>query len=190
MMLLKEIANVSSGHPFRGKIAERNDGNGKVIQIKNVDEDGKITWDKLITSSIQSRFDINWLRANDIIIPNRGRKLVSAYLEQEPLGVVVTPHFYIIRVVDNRIDPAFLSWQLNQRVAQRYFEMSAEGSLQVSLRKAVVEDIQLTIPPLDVQKTIVKLNDTIQKEKALLMSLIKNREMELHGIAKNLLKKY
>lgn len=190
MKLLKEIANVSSGHPFRGKIVESNDGNGKVIQIKNVDEDGTIDWDNLITSDIQSRFNINWLRANDIIIPNRGRKLVSAHLEHEPRGVVVTPHFYIIRVFDDQVDPAFLSWQLNQSVSQRYFEVSAEGTLQTSIRKAVVEDIQLTIPPIGIQKKIVKLNDACNKEKTVLTSLIENRKKELQGITNSLLKKY
>jgi restriction endonuclease S subunit len=185
--LLKELAVVSLGHPFRGKIEPVENGNGSVIQIKNINEEGEIFWHDLQKVNVKSRLKVDWLQALDIILPNRGTKTKAACIIDPPSKVVTTPHFYNIRVRDSGIDPKFLTWQINQIQTQRYFEKTAEGSRQLSLRKSIVENIEVVIPSIVEQQTIISIYEAAQKEKAIYNKLLQNRATQLKCIANAIL---
>ena len=185
--ILKSIASVSLGHPFRGKIEPVENGNGNVIQIKNITEDGDLLWQDIQRASVKSRLEVNWLQPKDIILPNRGTKTKAACLDDVPSNTVTTPHFYNIRVCEPCIDPLFLTWQINQIKTQRYFDKTAEGSRQLSLRKSIVEDIEVVIPTIDEQHTVIKLFAAARREKAAYSELLRNRDEQLQSIARAIL---
>ena len=83
--------------------------------------------------------------------------------------------------------PEFLAWQLNQAPAQRYFAQSAEGSRQLSIRRAVLEAVPLRVPPLSQQQAVVALQRTADAERRVLQTLIDHRAAELAAIAERLL---
>lgn len=186
-VLLKELAVVSLGHSFRGKIESVENGNGSVIQIKNISEEGEIFWHDLQKTNVKSRLEVDWLQAMDIVLPNRGTKTKAVCIIDPPSNVVTTPHFYNIRVSDTGIDPKFLTWQINQIQTQRYFEKTAEGSRQLSLRKSIVENIEIVIPSIVEQQTIISIYEAAQKEKAIYNKLLQNRAMQLKCIANAIL---
>ncbi len=70
--------------------------------------------------------------------------------------------------------PEFLAWQLNQRPLQTYFDRAAEGSVTKSVRRAVLGEARINIPPLEKQQQILALYKTLQKEKSLYADLIRN----------------
>jgi restriction endonuclease S subunit len=80
-----------------------------------------------------------------------------------------------------------LAWQLNQNNAQRYFANSAEGSAQMSIRRAVLEATALVIPSIEKQNAIVGFDNKVKQEKLLLKALIRNREKQVQCIAKEIL---
>lgn len=184
---LKAIANVSLGHPFRGKIEPDERGNGNVIQFKNIAEDGSLLWHDVLRTQVKSRLEVNWLQPGDIILPNRGTRIRATCLVDLPDSTVTTPHFYNIRVCDPCIDPLFLAWQINQKPTQRYFEKTAEGSRQLSLRKSIVEDIEIVIPSFAEQRSIMNIYAAAQKEKEIYAELLRNRTSLLECIAKHIL---
>ncbi|WP_273191536.1 restriction endonuclease subunit S [Oleidesulfovibrio alaskensis] len=76
---------------------------------------------------------------------------------------------------------------MNQLPAQRYFEASAEGSVQRSIRKAVLADLPLVVPPKSTQQAIVRLAAAARQEAATYRKLIANREQELRAVASTIL---
>lgn len=186
---LHEIANIEAGHPFRGAIPKHDHGDCQVIQVRDIDADGKINWDGMICTQITGRKQPEWLRKGNIIFAARGARNLATCMPNLDRPVVCAQHFFRITLkTTDSILPEFIAWQLNQIPLQRYFRQSAEGSAQVSIRRAVLEQAMITLPPLEQQIMLTRFTDKALKEKQLLTKLIDNRRQQIVAIANDLLK--
>jgi len=180
-----------AGHPFRGKIKEDLNGNGVVIQIKDLPAYGQqFNWNSVLRTDVVSRTKVNWLKTGDVIVPSRGKNIFATSIKCEPSSVVVSPHFFIIRFHSEIVLPEFIAWQINQSQIQQYLKKSAEGTLQVSIRKSVFENMELTVPPIDIQYKLIKMNALVLKEQKLVEALIANRRAEITQVSNNILSQY
>lgn len=186
--VLADAAEVRLGHPFRGAIPAVAGGSVAVVQIRDVGPTGIKDEAELLKTEIAGRKEPDWLAADDILLGARGANPSATLLKNPPFRTVCSPHFYVIRVRQpERLLPAFLAWQLNQPPAQRYLRQSAEGSLQLSIRRSVLEGAPVQIPPLHRQHAVIALAHSAKAERAALEALIKNRESELALLAERLL---
>lgn len=191
--ILELVAEIRAGHPFRGAIEESRQGNGYVIQVRDQDEDGQVVWKSLVKAEVAGRKEPEWLSPGDIIFAARGiRNLATAITENEleslEYPVVCSPHYFQIRIKQEvELLPEFFAWQLNQSIAQRYFQQSAEGSAQVSIRRAVLEQTPITIPCIEVQQRVLKLSQQAAREEKIYQQLIELRRQEMSAIAKQIL---
>ena len=131
-----------------------------------------------------SKRSSNFLAPDDVIFTTRGTRNFALALGQIPGLAVCSPHFFVMRVIDPcRIIPAFLAWQINQRPAQEYFQREATGSYILNIRREVIENLPLALPPLTTQRAIVALADAARAERAALAKLIENRNHQIEAIA-------
>lgn len=186
-MRLSEIAEIRAGHPFRGSVPEDVNGPVSVIQIKDVDWAGSVKWEGLTKTSLEGRKEPDWIKSGDILFVARGTKIVAAYVDDVSVPCVCSQYFYLFRIKSEEVLPEFVSWQINQQPAQTYLVKSAEGTAQVSVRRSMLEELSIVIPPLHQQRIIVELAKSALRERELLEALINNRERELRVIAKKLL---
>lgn len=184
---LNDIAEIRAGHPFRGSVPEDVNGQVAVIQIKDVDWAGSVNWEGLTKTSLSGRKEPDWIKSGDILFVARGTKIVAAYVDAVSVPCVCSQYFYLLRIKSDEVLPEFVAWQINQQPAQTYLVKSAEGSAQVSVRRSMLEDLSIIIPPLNKQRIIVELAKSALRERALLESLISNREQELRAIAGKIL---
>lgn len=186
---LHEIATIEAGHPFRGAIPEHKHGDCQVIQIRDIDTDGEIIWNTVISTKITGRKKPNLLQQGSIIFAARGARNLATYIPDLDHPVVCAQHFFQITLKENTTAlPQFIAWQLNQAPLQRYFRLSAEGTIQVSIRRPVLEEAVITLPPLQQQQTLIQLASTALQEKWRLTKLIDNRRQQIEAIANDLLK--
>lgn len=186
-MKLNEIAEIRAGHPFRGSVPEDVNGSVSVIQIKDVDWAGRVKWAGLTKTSLEGRKEPDWIKNGDVLFVARGAKIVAAYVDDVSIPCVCSQYFYLLRIKSERLLPEFVAWQINQQPAQTYLVKSAEGSAQVSVRRSMLEDLSIVIPPLNQQRIIVELAKSASHEREIFEALINNREQELRVIAKKLL---
>lgn len=187
---LSDIATVKAGHAFRGKIPEESNGNGYVIQQRDINENGIINWTGLVRTEVTGRREPDWLEPGDIIFSARGVRNIATCIDEIEMPVVCGPYYFLIHInsdVTDDVLPAFIAWQLNQKKAQRTFGKSLEGSIQVSIRKSVLENIELDIPDLNKQHAIAELDYLTKKEQSILEALITNRKQQMRGIAADFL---
>lgn len=59
-------------------------------------------------------------------------------------------------------------WLLNQVPVQRYFEQNAEGTLTKSIRRSVLEETPVVVPPLVKQQAIIAMASTLGEEQRLI----------------------
>lgn len=194
---LSNIANIHSGHPFRGTITPVSGAETHVVQVRDIDDFGEINAKQLITTELTGHKLPDYLQVGDILFVIKGARHFATYVQQLPKYSVCSPYFFIIQVypedlTDNLYDepntvlPEFISWQLNQLPAQRYFQKCAEGSLYVSIRRKILEDTPITLPPLATQRQIVSLHRAAIQEQKILHQLINNRQQQLNAVASEL----
>ena len=186
---LYQIATISAGYPFRGKIPEYPEGNLAVVQMKDTSSEFGVDWMSCVRSEATGKKAPDWLQTGDILVAARGNQNYAVLVDTRhaPLPAVAAPHFYVVRPQSDALIPEFLAWQLNQQPCQRYFELHAEGTLTKSIRRQVLEEALIGLPSLAEQQTILAMARTLQEERQLMQRLQHNSEQMMHAIATRLL---
>jgi hypothetical protein len=172
------------GYPFRGAIESLASGSVAVIQMKDVSLRGAMVWDAVVRTELTGRREPDWLASGDVLFVARGNHYYAAALAGVPNRSICGPHLYHLRLKRNSaVLPGFLAWQINQPPIQRLLRQAAEGSNQLSIRRAELEALPISVPSLIDQEHIVRLAEAAGRERALLDQLILNRERQLSALA-------
>lgn len=187
---LGEIMTLRAGYPWRGAVPPVGNGTVKAVQAKDISEIGELVLENCVRTELTGKRDADWLRMGDVLLINKGARNTAAYVDQDFADVTCTSSIYLLKAHKSwreKLNMQFIAWQLNQAPLQAYFKRSAEGTLQVSLRRQVVEDAMLAIPDLHTQNLIANLYFASQQEHKTLTKMIENRRMQLSAIATQLL---
>lgn len=186
-MKLKQIATISAGYPFRGKIPEQPGSPLVAVQMKDVSLSEGIRWSACLHTQLTGKRKPGYLTVGDILVAARGSHnyaiQVDDTLATTGKQAVAAPHFFVVRLSRPDILPAFMVWLLNQASSQRYFEQNAEGTLTKSIRRSVLEEAPVVVPPLARQRTIVAMANTLRQEQRLVQQLVHNGERMMHAVA-------
>ncbi len=153
---LGHIAAIQTGI-FAKPIAE---GEIVYLQAKHFDNAGQlnsILHPDLTKGSITEK---HLLRDGDVLFAAKGTKNFAALYESESLPAVASTSFFVIRIQRNfyhKILPEFLVWLINHPNSQKFLKGKAIGTSIVSISKAVLEELEISIPDLQTQKAILKI---------------------------------
>jgi len=189
-MRLKDIAEITTGYPFRGKISEMSRATSTAVQMKDIINGQKIDWRSTTQTALTGKRSPDWLKPSDILFAARGNNNYAVMVEHDIADrqAVAAPHFYVIQSKHRSVLPEYLAWLLNQAPSQRYFRGEAEGTLTKSIRRRVLENTPVAIPTQERQHTIVNMAKTLKQEQQLIQQLIHNGETIMNAIANDLLK--
>jgi len=183
---LANITIITTGYPLRGKIPEKSGGGVRVVQMKDVSSENGICWSSVVETELTGKKQPDWLMKGDVLFAARGSRNYAVMIDQDKEQIVAAPHFYILRVKTQMLLPEFLVWQLNQKPLQNYFNSAAEGTLTKSVRRSILEKTEITVLPIERQRQILGLHETLLREKKLYAELIRNADKLLNTIASNL----
>ncbi|MCF7982527.1 MAG: restriction endonuclease subunit S [Pseudomonadales bacterium] len=175
------------GHPFRGRIVEADDGDGLVVQLRDVDAQTGIAWDCVKKVRFDNKKAPRWLEEGDILFTARGIRFNAVCARDIPGPAVCSPHFFHLRIDKTLAIPEFVSWQINQVPFQNQLSKLTEGSESATLRMPVFEQMSLALPSLQEQKKLMQLIVVEQKERRVLEQLIENNERQMKIIAFSLM---
>ena len=181
---LGNLARIGAGYPFRGAVDALPDGDVAVLQMANVNAETGVDWEAVKHVALPSARSAAFLEPGNVIFTTRGTRNFAVALERVPGPAVCSPQFFVMHVKDpGVIIPAFLAWQINQRPAQEYLQREATGSYILNIRREVIENLPITLPPLAQQHAITKLAEAANAERAALARLISNRNQQMEAIA-------
>jgi restriction endonuclease S subunit len=185
---LGDIATISSGYPLRGAIEVLEEGDVRLVQLKHMSTEADIDWDAVPMVSLPPVRKHAWLTDADVIFASRGTRTLAYPLVNTPPRTVCAPQFFVLSISNtDTLAPPFLAWQINQRPAQDYFRSNATGSYIQNIRREVVENLVIAVPPMREQQLIVEFWRAAQRERAALNHLIQNRNTQLEALALRLL---
>ena len=168
---LKEISNIRLGYSFRSKFHRENKGNVKVIQMKDLTEDLRISKDSLDRTQLNDFKEHHKVRKNDLIFKARGNDITACLLDFEINNVILAAPLLRIRIEAKNILHEYVFWYINQRSAQAYFASRTKGTTQKMINKQSIEELEIKIPSLEQQHKIVKIAQLAEKEQKLLENL-------------------
>lgn len=178
---------MSAGFPFRGAIDALEAGDVAVIQMRNV-EGEPIDWASLARVALPTKRAPDFLASGDVIFTTRGRRNFALALDDVPGPAVCSPHFFVMQSREpDKLLPAFLAWQINQKPAQEYLQQAATGSHILNITRAAIEGLPLALPPVDVQHALLELASAARHERGLLNALIDNRQRQLDAVSAKIL---
>jgi restriction endonuclease S subunit len=174
MHLLGQVATIRAGFPFRGRIEPNANGRHRVVQIKDVSDDGHLSFDGLLRTDVDGVRGEHFLSAGDVLFISRGTRRRAAAVEVGPGDVIASGQFFIIGPAQ-KVMPEFLAWYINRRPAQQYLAENAAGSNVQIITRPVLERLPVELPPLETQRRIVDVYKLSLQEQSLMAAIAERR---------------
>lgn len=170
-MALKDILiknGLSSGYSFRGKITNQPDGDLRIIQLKDFNDDYSAiqeTCFRIHADKIKSKY---YLKTGDILFTGKGaNNFALVYKNIDDIPTIASSALFVIKVDENIANPNFIAWYINQTKIQNYFKTNEAGTYVTSINKKTIEEIPILLPPLSIQQKIAQLAHLHWREKQL-----------------------
>jgi restriction endonuclease S subunit len=179
--LLKEIASASMGHLFPSKVEHDPDGQVRVLQLRNIKEDG-LDMNDLIHITISSPDAIKpryYLGKGDILFRARYTPNVAVMIEKDLEPTIAASPIIMIRVKPKQIDPGYLVWFLNHPLGQAQIERKSRGSNLQMVNKSALADVEIDLPPMQIQQQIAEVARLQRQERKLVEEIAEKRQQFL-----------
>lgn len=176
--LLKEIADIRTGYSFRTKLEPDVKGNILVVQLRELSEKNKIDISTAEKINMHDISDNYLLRKDDLVFRSRGMDSTAAIMDISSDNIILSAPFQRIRLRDRAvIIPEYLLWYINSKEAQTYFAINKTGTSVVMISTAVLMDLPVVIPSLEIQKKIVAINFLSEREIEIQEELIRKKKL-------------
>jgi restriction endonuclease S subunit len=183
---IKDIANLGVGYQFRGKVEPDPAGNVRVIQIKDIDADHQIGVGALESVNVD-RPGPYLTHQGDVLFLGRGHRLYAVVVPEIDGNIVATGYFFILRAKANLVLPEYLAWSMNQADFQESLRPYLRGTHMPMVSRADVGGLKIPLPPLDVQRQILKLNDLVNEERRLSAAIHNKRTLLVQFLSRKLM---
>lgn len=181
--LLKEIAEIRAGYPFRAKLEPDSGGNVFVVQLKELSKDNKVDVSTAVRIAMPDISEAYLLKKKDLVFRSRGMDSTAAIMDVDSDNVILSAPFQRIRIRDSaQIIPDYLLWYINSRESQVYFAVNKTGTSVSMISTAVLADLPVIVPPLEKQRKIVEINILAEKEIKVQEELIKKKKMMTESV--------
>lgn len=107
------------------------------------------------------------------------------FVGEELPNTVFVAQIFALRISDENVEPAYLAWYLNQRDAQEYLDATASGSYIQNIRKDILANLPIEVPPMETQKKIVEINKLALREKNLIEQIQTKRGQLIERVLLN-----
>ncbi len=174
-IILKNITTIHTG-VFAKPIPE---GEIVYLQAKHFDENGELTNTLYPDLNADWKIEKHLLRNGDILFAAKGTKNFAACYEFENTRAVASTSFFVIRLQSEEILPGYLTWFLNHPDTQHLLKGKAIGTSIASISKAVLEELEITIPGIHKQKLVLKIQNLRNREKELKQQIENLRERKV-----------
>jgi restriction endonuclease S subunit len=180
---INDIAEIQIGYQFRGRMETIPEGTHSVIQIKDFDESQNLQTADLYKVNIKSDAERYTVNKGDILFLARGQRNYAFPIKDAPANTIAASHFFILRLLNKDILPEYLAWYIKQAPAQEYLHnIARRGTHMPIVPKSSFENMLIDIPPLEVQKTIVKLDSLLEKERYLQNKIQEKRNLLVNAV--------
>lgn len=139
----------------------------KLFTIQELNEEVSMfpskTEDKVIEVSKERFASLYLAKDNMVIIGLTSFKAIPVTHKQ--IGKVIPSNFAFIELDVNKAEPAYFSWYFNEHSnIEKQLQIAMQGTIIRALSVQMLRELEIILPPLDVQKAVGKVY-TLKKKK-------------------------
>ena len=180
---LKGVANIVPGAFFRSGVKPVADGELQLIQMRDLGADHLVHLEGAARINYYMKTKIDCLaQPGDILFRSRGLNYTAAIYEGKEERAIVAAPLLLVRPNKGQVVPRYLLWWLNQPSSQHYFVSHAEGSAVQMISKVCLEHLEVSLPPLNRQRSLAAYFDLAEREKVLLRDIQRLRAKHAQGV--------
>ena len=160
------------------------------LQANNFNEDGQLSTTLVPNLFLTNQTQRHLLQPGDVLFAAKGTKNFAAVYEEHNGLCVASSTFLVIRINDkskSKVLPEFIAWYLNHPNTQKWLKANAIGSALPSISKSVLSDLEISIPSITKQKSILKIDSLRLREKQIQNRLIVLKELYIQQLLQNTL---
>ncbi|WP_122799476.1 restriction endonuclease subunit S [Burkholderia pseudomallei] len=154
---LAAIAEVRMGYSFRSRLETDVDGDVAVIQMKDIDDSNLLHPEGLARIRMPDLKDRHLVQKGDLLFRSRGVTNSAALVGEGYERTVLAAPMLLIRPKTEIVEPGYLQWFINHPATQAVLAGRAAGTAVKMLGKAVLDGIEVVLPPLERQHLIVEV---------------------------------
>lgn len=174
--MLGEIAEVRMGYTFRSRLEAELDGDVAVIQMKDIDEPNLLHPEGLVRIQMPELKDRHLVQEGDLMFKSRGASNTVSLVAGNLGRTALAAPMMLIRPDFSKIDAAYLQWFINQPSTQNALSSQAAGTAVKMVSKAAVEQLEVSVPPLETQRRIVAIANLAARETQLETEIMDRRK--------------
>lgn len=168
---LNELAEVTTGYPFRGKIYPEEGGDVVVLQIRDINSLAGLTLgDGIRLRGQDGKYDRYLLKVGDILFQSRGSQHPVVVVNQPVRGIAALG-LHVLRPNPQRVRSEYLAWYFNHPKIQAKLKDSARGSQIPFVSKGDLVEFLIPVPPIEIQEKIVIVERLRREERHLALCL-------------------
>lgn len=173
--LIKDIARIQTG------LFAKLYGIGELVylQSRHFDEYGQLN--TVLQPDLKSEgiSEKHFLREGDVLFSAKGTKNFAAVFENHNEPSVASTSFFVIRPINKKVLPQYLAWFLNSNATQTLLKGQAIGTSIPSISKQVLENLEIPVPDIELQKAILQITNLRNREKVLKQKIETLREKQI-----------
>lgn len=183
---LSQLATIQSGVYCKAA----NEGDTVYLQARHFNEEGRLTEELLPEVDSSEIGQHHLLQAGDVLFAAKGSKNFAAFYEIHNARAVASTTFFVIRLFDARLDPAYLCWWLNSEPILKKLADKAKGTNVPAIAKANLEVLTPPLPPLEKQHLILNVVQLNRRATLIEERLLRLRERKIQMQLDKTIKSY
>lgn len=172
---ISEIAEIQIGYQARSRKGSFLCGSSRLVQMRDLDDDGQLDTKGMLSLDLEIP-DRYRIKPGDLLFQARGSRHRAFVMDPIPSDSLASNHFYIIRLFSEAVLPAYLAWWVNQPPAQAQLMSQAQRTTMTLIPREAFESLEIELPLIAVQKSIVELARLTRCERQLAMRLQDKRD--------------
>lgn len=164
---LRDICDIQIGYTVRRRIRKAQDG-VLTVQLRDVPPSGSVDPTHLTRLHVEVVPEKYLVGSGDVLFRSRGESNTACALDDrfQERALAMLPLF-ILRPNRDVVLAEFVAWAVNQPRAQRHFNRFACGTNMRMIPRAAFADLEVTLPGLNVQRSVVALDALARRERRL-----------------------
>lgn len=188
---ISEIANIQTGVVLSRKEAKKNQ---EIVQkyqrltLKALGDDGFINKNELGNYNAKEKLDKSQMTQDGDVVLRLFSPLCPVLIGKETEGFVIPSQLAVLKVTNPEVIlPSYLRWYLSQREMQERVLFEEGGTAQKTIKVGTIMDLVITVPDIETQKNIVKIDILSRKREQLYKELIVQERLYTESIIGNII---
>ncbi len=182
MARIGEIFQIQSGYQERIDYDKYDNKEYKLIQGKNINKDNSINWSHLDTINLNRDYKNYIIKKGDMLLQARGSKHSFVLIDKDEENTIAGHTFYVLRLKSEEVLPEYLWIILNSNGVRTQIDKIAGGAIISFITKSNLSNIDIPIPCIEEQRTIINLYNVIEKKRRIIDTLSSKYDKIIIGI--------